>query len=86
MYTGQIPAYQYTQETEKEMTKLASIRLLLLESGVFRAACRGGSLEIIKWLRSKGCPWDPDSDYAACQGGHLETLMWLRSEGCPITE
>merc|ERR1711934_735087 len=47
------------------------------------AAARGGQLETLKWLRSKGCPWDEDACAGAAESGHLEMVKWLRSEGCP---
>ena len=43
-------------------------------------------MEILKWLRSEGCPWDKWACADAASGGHLETLKWLRSEGCPWDE
>ena len=39
-------------------------------------------METLKWLRSKGCPWDADACTFAAEGGHLDVLKWLRSEGC----
>ena len=62
------------QELEKEVE---------LDSEVFSFACAGGNLEIMKWLRSKGCPWNASACNGAAWGGHLEILKWLRSEGCP---
>ena len=40
-------------------------------------------MEVLKWLRSEGCPWDEETCEMAAEGGHLEVLKWLRSEGCP---
>ena len=45
-----------------------------------------GHLEVLKWLRSEGCPWNWWTCWAAAKGGHLEVLKWLRSEGCPWDE
>ena len=44
-----------------------------------------GSLEVLKWARSEGCPWDSYTCYWAAQNGHLEVLKWAESEGCPWT-
>ena len=60
----------------------------------YTAAAAGGHLEILKWLRSVGYPWDEkamatgsSAIYSqAAGGGHLEILKWLRSEGCPWDE
>ena len=58
-------------------------------------ACRGGSLEIVQWLRSAGCPWvrghwvpPPPSPCTrnleeAASGGHVSVIAWLRGHGCP---
>ena len=43
-------------------------------------------MEILRWLRSEGCPWDADACRGAAANGHLEVLKWLRSEGCPWDE
>ena len=45
-----------------------------------------GDLEMLKWLRAKGCPWDKWTCANAAKGGHLEMLKWLRAEGCPWDE
>ena len=50
---------------------------------LFSAACESGHLEMLKWLRSEGCPWDEGACSGAAEGGHLEVLKWLRSEDCP---
>ena len=43
-------------------------------------------MEILKWLRSEGCPWDEEACQHAAEHGHLDVLKWLRSEGCPWDE
>ena len=40
-------------------------------------------MEVLKWLRSEGCPWNESACQWAVMGGQLEILKWLRSEGCP---
>jgi hypothetical protein len=42
-----------------------------------------GSLAVLQWARSYGCPWDEGTCAAAAWGGHLEVLQWARSNGCP---
>merc|ERR1711934_1185224 len=42
-----------------------------------------GHLDVLKWLRSEGCPWNVGACNSAAGEGHLECLKWLRSEGCP---
>ena len=46
-------------------------------------AAKGGRLEVLEWLREKGCPWDSCTCSWAAWGGHLEVLKWLRENGCP---
>src|SRR5579872_7226205 len=41
-----------------------------------------GSLEILKWARSKGYEWNSSTCAYAAQNGHLEVLKWARSNGC----
>ena len=48
-------------------------------------AAEGGHLEVLKWLRAEGCPWDARVCANALEGEHLEVLEWLLAEGCPYT-
>ena len=59
-------------------------------SRVCSDAASEGHLEVLRWARSQGCPWDDSVTYAAAGGGpprlqhgHLEVLKWLIKEGCP---
>ena len=39
-----------------------------------------GHLEVLRWARTNGCPWDPRRHVAdAAWGGHLEVLRWARA-------
>ena len=55
----------------------------LMDQYMCTLAVCGGHLEVLKWLRSEGCPWDDDICSYAAREGHLEVLKWVRSEGCP---
>ena len=48
-----------------------------------RRAALGGHLEVMKWLRAKGCPWDVSTSHAAATGGQLEVLQWMRDQDPP---
>lgn len=48
-------------------------------------AAKCGYLEVLKWLRANGCPWDHRACYAAAWNGHLGVLRWLHANGCPWT-
>jgi len=49
-------------------------------------AAKGGHLEVLKWARENGCPWDEWTCAYAAEGGHLEVLKWARENGCPWDE
>tara|TARA_B110000259_G_scaffold24696_1_gene25319 strand:- start:1668 stop:1805 length:138 start_codon:yes stop_codon:yes gene_type:complete len=42
-------------------------------------AADGGHLEVLKWLRANGCPWDRETHQAA--RGHI--LEWAVANGLP---
>ena len=42
-----------------------------------------GHLEVMKWLRAKGCPWGFRTSFKAAQGGQLEMLQWMRAQDPP---
>ncbi len=42
-----------------------------------------GHLQVLKWARSQGCPWDWRTCAQAAMRGHLEVIQWARSQGCP---
>ena len=46
-------------------------------------AAEGGHLEVIKWLRAKGCPWGTLTSSWAAYGGHLEVLQWMQGQDPP---
>ena len=50
---------------------------------VMTEAARSGNLELVKWLRGDGCPWDAYTCYWAVDQGHVKVLRWLRGNGCP---
>ena len=45
-----------------------------------------GHLELLKWARQNGCPWNGGPCTTAAFGGHLEVLKWARENGCPWGE
>ena len=46
-------------------------------------AAFGGHLEVMKWLRAKGCPWGTWASSRAAKGGHLVVLQWMRAQDPP---
>ena len=45
-----------------------------------------GNLELLQFLRGKGCPWDEDTCSKAARNGHLECLKYAHENGCPWDE
>jgi hypothetical protein len=45
-----------------------------------------GFLNILKWARKQGCPWDEWTCSAAASNGHLHILKPARIQGCPWDE
>ena len=45
------------------------------------SAALEGNLEVLKWAREQGCPWDEAT--CAAKGGHFAVLKWAREQGCP---
>jgi hypothetical protein len=43
-----------------------------------------GHLEVLKWARANGCPWDAKTCETAAFNGRLETLKWAHANGCPL--
>ena len=46
-------------------------------------AAEVGYLDLIKWARTYGCPWNEGTCHKAARYGHLEVLQWARANGCP---
>ena len=49
-------------------------------------AAYGGHLEVLKYLRENGCPWDLGTIDAASQGGHFDIVKYAHENGCPWSE
>ena len=47
---------------------------------------RNGKLELLKFLRVQGCPWDRSTCSEAAKYGHLECLKYAHENGCPWDE
>ena len=48
-------------------------------------AAEEGQLEILKWLRENGAPWNEYTCAWAAHDGDLEMLQWARANGCPLS-
>ena len=53
-------------------------------------ACRGGHLDVVRWLQEQGVPLDVADDtgaqpmHSACLNGHLEVVQWLHEQGARL--
>ncbi|KXZ49077.1 hypothetical protein GPECTOR_23g161 [Gonium pectorale] len=65
---------------------LLEAQLLELHEDVFNAAARSGSVDLLAWLRQRGCPWDSNAYSAAVDTGCEAVLEWLVEQGCPMEE
>lgn len=45
-----------------------------------------GKLEILKWARMVGCPWEKWMPAHAAEHGHFELLKWIMENGCEWQE
>ena len=56
--------------------KLLWPKHLELTIDLMNTVCSNGNLELAKWLRANGCPWDRWSCAFAAGNGRLEVLKW----------
>ena len=48
-------------------------------------AARGGHLEVLKWVREHGSPWDKLTCIYAAVSAPLEVLQWAMEHGAPVS-
>ena len=53
-----------------------------MDEWVMKFAAKSGNLELVRWLRAEGCPWDKWTCHYALINGHVEILRWARENGC----
>ncbi|GFR45436.1 hypothetical protein Agub_g6815 [Astrephomene gubernaculifera] len=61
-------------------------REALQKSRNMRAAVLSGNLELMGWLRERGCRWADDMYTVAAGSGCEEALEWLVEQGCPMQD
>ena len=59
---------------------------LELSENLLQEAAKTGQLEVVKWLRANGWPWNTTTCSWVEEGGHLEVLQWARANGCEWNE
>jgi hypothetical protein len=45
-----------------------------------------GHLELLKWARSNGCPWDEETYELGNENGNPAIMRYLEDEDCPMEE
>ena len=56
-----------------------------MDKRVMENAAFSSNLELVRWLRGEGCPWDLWTCSNAVFRGHVEMLRWARANGAPWT-
>lgn len=46
-------------------------------------AVNSNRLHVVKWFRTKGCPWDSEAFSVAARCGSMDMIRWLRASNCP---
>ncbi|PNH09155.1 Ankyrin repeat domain-containing protein [Tetrabaena socialis] len=59
---------------------------MALTTDVFAAAAASGRVELLVWLRERGCPWDKMTFATAASCGSEEQIEWLAAQGCPVED
>ncbi len=76
--------YKYGGRTEFDwMLKFGLIKLDCNLSVYF---AKNGNLELLRYAREKGCPWNDDTTYVAAKNGWLNCLRYAHENGCPWDE
>ena len=56
---------------------------LELSEYLLQLAAETGQLEVVKWLRANGCPWDAGTIALARKYGHDDVVIWAKANGAP---
>ena len=86
------PVEETTWETAAGLGYLRTLKhlhqqgRLELSENLLQEAAKTGQLEVVKWLRANGWPWNTTTCSWVEEGGHLEVLQWARANGCPWNE
>ena len=74
----------YDRDRRADISLLALIsRYHDPRSNTIKNAARAGNLEMVKWLRERGRPWNKETCEIAAREGHTELFEWARDNGCP---
>ncbi|KXZ43754.1 hypothetical protein GPECTOR_81g204 [Gonium pectorale] len=75
---GQLPVLAWASEELGAQVQSAAL---------MDAAAASGRVELMAWLRKRGCPWGADTLPKAIGSGCCEAALdWLAEQGCPMRE
>jgi len=74
---------QFVSHNWNLMAKKIENQLLEFESNSsIMEYALNGHLEVLKWAREIGCPWNEDTCSNIAKNGHFEVLKWDRENRC----
>ncbi|KXZ51937.1 hypothetical protein GPECTOR_11g62 [Gonium pectorale] len=59
---------------------------VMFDEALLTDAAVSGSVELLAWLRERGCGWRAEAFDSAADSGCEAALEWLAEEGCPMPE
>ena len=74
---GKLEVLKWGQESGYEL------HTVLFDMHVIGMAAKNGHLEVVRYLRKLGSPWNHWTCSNAAGNGHLKVLTWVRANGCP---
>ncbi len=60
-----------------------NIKFNVIDNSLCNCAADNGHLEILKFLRGIGCPWNDTTYLYALDNGNKELVKWMEENGCP---
>ncbi|KXZ51800.1 hypothetical protein GPECTOR_11g242 [Gonium pectorale] len=76
-YYGHLHVLVWLEET-------LGVAALRLRPALLSNAAASGSVELMAWLRQRGCPWDEAAFTSAACSGCEVAVEWLVERGCPM--
>lgn len=74
-------AAQYNRRDVLEWLYTDLAHLYTMDARAAWAAARNGHLELLQWMRARGCPWDYEAGIAAAQMNNVHVLRWMAANG-----
>lgn len=83
---GNLPAVKW--QIKQNKAKLGSFGEERRLKDLCLAACKGGHVQVLRWLKKRGCPWDVELCVkAALRRGRLRLVQWFHARNLlPLNE